>query len=82
MIVVMMIIAKEKIIEMMNEILVRDLSRADQIEVSFNQKINAKKERQLQKRSWLHMCVSQPTLGSIGTSQGDEARIGLTRLEG
>ncbi len=32
----MMIIAKEKIIEMMNEILVRDLSRADQIEVSFN----------------------------------------------
>ena len=31
-----MIIAKEKIIEMMNEILVRDLSRASQIEVSFN----------------------------------------------
>jgi len=27
------------------------------------------------------MCVSQPTLGSIETSQGDEARIGLARLE-
>ncbi len=27
------------------------------------------------------MCVSQPTLGSIGTSQGDGARIDLTRLE-
>jgi len=28
------------------------------------------------------MCVSQPTLGPIGTSQGDGARIGLARLEG
>ncbi len=27
------------------------------------------------------MCVSQPTLDSIETSQGDEARIDLTRLE-
>jgi len=27
------------------------------------------------------MCVSQPTLGPIGTSQGDEAKIGLARLE-
>ena len=27
------------------------------------------------------MCVSQPTLGPIGTSQGDGARIDLARLE-
>ena len=29
----------------------------------------------------LHMCVSQSTLDSIETSQDDEARIDLTRLE-
>ena len=28
-----------------------------------------------------YMCVPQPTLGSIETSQDDEARIDLTRLE-
>ena len=29
-----------------------------------------------------YICVSQPTLGPIGTSQGDGARIDLARLEG
>ncbi len=35
----------------------------------------------LRKKDWLHMCISQSTLDSIETSQDDEVRIDLTRLE-